>query len=139
MKDTNTAANYIKKLYMELQHEFPDAEIQIEPMPDPREFAKQKFANVNYRKQLEEWCECAKLQVDTVRQELMNDKTDASLQSNEATDNRMQNKKGVKMLIDEQEEQRWLEEFKHGGNVSKKPENNSLPRLFAGDELHLDT
>lgn len=55
MRITTTAANDVKRAYMQLQHEFPDAVIAFEPMPDPKTCGKKREGFFNYQMLLENW------------------------------------------------------------------------------------
>lgn len=55
LRITTTAANDVKRAYMQLQHEFPDAAIAFEPMPDPKTCGKKREGFFNYQMLLENW------------------------------------------------------------------------------------
>lgn len=55
MRMTMTAAKDVKRAYMQLQHEFPDAVVEIEPMPDPKKSGKKREGFITYQMQLENW------------------------------------------------------------------------------------
>lgn len=55
MRMTATAANDVKKAYMQLQHEFPDVAIAFDPMPDPKTCGKKREGFFNYQLLLEQW------------------------------------------------------------------------------------
>ena len=53
MRLTNSAANDVKKQYMQLQHEYPGIELQFEPMPNPQTAGKKREGFFNYQQQLD--------------------------------------------------------------------------------------
>ena len=68
MRMTNTAANDVKKAYMQLQHEFPDVSIAFEPMPDPKKCGKKREGFFTYQQQLEDWKDIALTQIANARE-----------------------------------------------------------------------
>ena len=68
MRMTNAAANDVKKAYMQLQHEFPTAALQFEPMPDPTKCGKKREGFFNYQQQLEDWKDRALTQIANARE-----------------------------------------------------------------------
>ena len=71
MKFTSNAANDVKKAYMQLQHEFPDVNIQFEPMPDPKTFGKKREGFNAYQQELTAWKDIAMTQINNARSQSM--------------------------------------------------------------------
>ena len=69
MRMTQTAANDIKKAYMQLQHEFPEAVIAFEPMPDPKACGKKREGFFTYQQMLNDWKDNAMMKINQVRTE----------------------------------------------------------------------
>ena len=82
---TNDAAGDIKKLYMQLQHEFPGIELQFEPMPNPQTVGKKREGFNIYKQQLKDWKDIAMKQIDNARRrntaEVVGDAVDAVKQN----------------------------------------------------------
>lgn len=68
MEKTNDAAGDIKKLYMQLQHEFPGIELQFEPMPNPQTVGKKREGFNIYKQQLKDWKDIAMTQINNARE-----------------------------------------------------------------------
>ena len=68
MRLTNSAAQDIKKLYMQLQHEFPGIELQFEPMPNPQTLGKKREGFFNYQQQLDNWKDNAMTLINNARE-----------------------------------------------------------------------
>ncbi len=68
MNMTNKAAKDIKKLYMQLQHEFPGIELEFEPMPNPQTVGKKREGFNSYQQQLDDWKDTAMTQIANARQ-----------------------------------------------------------------------
>ena len=68
MRLTNSAANDVKKAYMQLQHEFPGLALQFEPMPDPQKCGKKREGFFNYQQQLSNWKDIALTQIANERE-----------------------------------------------------------------------
>lgn len=68
MRLTNSAANDVKKQYMQLQHEYPGIELQFEPMPNPQTAGKKREGFFNYQQQLDNWKENAMTQINYARE-----------------------------------------------------------------------
>ena len=88
MRMTQTAANDVKKAYMQLQHEFPTVVLQFEPMPDPKKSGKKREGFFNYQQQLEDWKDFALTQIANAREKsteeiagniIMNDNRNAAI------------------------------------------------------------
>ena len=65
---TNSAANDVKKQYMQLQHEYPGIELQFEPMPNPQTAGKKREGFFNYQQQLDNWKDNAMTQINNARE-----------------------------------------------------------------------
>lgn len=68
MRLTNSAANDVKKQYMQLQHEYPGIELQFEPMPNPQTAGKKREGFFNYQQQLDNWKDNAMTQINNARE-----------------------------------------------------------------------
>ena len=68
MRLTNSAANDVKKQYMQLQHEYPGIELQFEPMPNPQTAGKKREGFFNYQQQLDIWKDNAMTQINNARE-----------------------------------------------------------------------
>lgn len=68
MRLTNSAANDVKKQYMQLQHEYPGIELQFEPMPNPKTAGKKREGFFNYQQQLDNWKDNAMTQINNARE-----------------------------------------------------------------------
>lgn len=68
MRLTNSAANDVKKQYMQLQHEYPGIELQFDPMPNPRTAGKKREGFFNYQQQLDNWKDNAMTQINNARE-----------------------------------------------------------------------
>ena len=68
MRLTNSAANDVKKQYMQLQHEYPRIELQFEPMPNPQTAGKKREGFFNYQQQLDNWKDNAMTQINNARE-----------------------------------------------------------------------
>lgn len=68
MRLTNSAANDVKKQYMQLQHEYPGIELQFEPMPNPQTAGKKREGFFNYQQQLDAWKDNAMTQINNARE-----------------------------------------------------------------------
>ena len=68
MRLTNSAANDVKKQYMQLQHEYPGIELQFEPMPNPQTAGKKREGFFNYQQQLDDWKDNAMTQINNARE-----------------------------------------------------------------------
>lgn len=68
MRLTNSAANDVKKQYMQLQHEYPGIELQFEPMPNPQTAGKKRKGFFNYQQQLDNWKDNAMTQINNARE-----------------------------------------------------------------------
>lgn len=68
MRLTNSAANDVKKQYMQLQHEYPGIELQFEPMPNPQTAGKKREGFFNYQQQLDIWKDNAMTQINNTRE-----------------------------------------------------------------------
>lgn len=69
MRMTNSAANDVKKAYMQLQHEFPGIILQFEAMPDPTTCGKKREGFFNYQQQLDDWKDLALTQIANAREQ----------------------------------------------------------------------
>ncbi len=67
MRLTSSVANDIKRAYMQLQHDFPDAVVAFEPMPDPKTCGKKREGFFNYQMLLEQWKTNALQQIENAR------------------------------------------------------------------------
>ncbi len=88
MRMTNSAANDVKKAYMQLQHEFPGIILQFEAMPDPTKCGKKREGFFNYQQQLDDWKDLAMTQIANAREQstkeiagdiMMNDNRNAAM------------------------------------------------------------
>ena len=68
MRLTNSAANDVKKQYMQLQHEYPGIELEFEPMPNPQTAGKKREGFFNYQQQLDNWKDNAMTQINNARE-----------------------------------------------------------------------
>lgn len=68
MRLTNSAANDVKKQYMQLQHEYPGIELQFDPMPNPQTAGKKREGFFNYQQQLDNWKDNAMTQINNARE-----------------------------------------------------------------------
>lgn len=68
MRLTNSAANDVKKQYMQLQHEYPGIELQFEPMPNPQTAGKKREGFFNYQQQLDNWKDNAMTQINNAHE-----------------------------------------------------------------------
>lgn len=68
MRLTNSAANDVKKQYMQLQHEYPGIELQFDPMPNPQTAGKKREGFFNYQQQLDIWKDNAMTQINNARE-----------------------------------------------------------------------
>ena len=68
MRLTNSAANDVKKQYMQLQHEYPGIELQFEPMPNPQTAGTKREGFFNYQQQLDNWKDNAMTQINNARE-----------------------------------------------------------------------
>lgn len=68
MRITQTAANDVKKAYMQLQHEYPGVTLSFEPMPDPKTCGKKREGFFNYQQQLDDWKDFAMTQIANARE-----------------------------------------------------------------------
>lgn len=68
MRLKNSAANDVKKQYMQLQHEYPGIELQFEPMPNPQTAGKKREGFFNYQQQLDNWKDNAMTQINNARE-----------------------------------------------------------------------
>ena len=68
MRITTSAYNTVKKQYMQLQHEYPDAVVNFEPMPDPQKCGKKREGFFNYQQQLDAWRDTALQQINDARE-----------------------------------------------------------------------
>lgn len=68
MRLTNSAANDVKKQYMQLQHEYPGIELQFEQMPNPQTAGKKREGFFNYQQQLDNWKDNAMTQINNARE-----------------------------------------------------------------------
>ena len=69
MRMTNSAANDVKKAYMQLQHEFPGISLEFEAMPDPTKCGKKREGFFNYQQQLDDWKDLAMTQIYNAREQ----------------------------------------------------------------------
>lgn len=67
MRLTSSTANDVKRAYMQLQHDFPDAVVAFEPMPDPKTCGKKREGFFNYQMLLEQWKTNAFQQIENAR------------------------------------------------------------------------
>ena len=68
MRLTNSAANDVKKQYMQLQHEYPGIELQFDPMPNPQTAGKKREGFFIYQHQLDIWKDNAMTQINNARE-----------------------------------------------------------------------
>ncbi len=69
MSFTTSAANDVKKAYMQLQHEFPDIVLDFESMPDPAKCGKKREGFNIYKQNLENWKNLALQQISDAREQ----------------------------------------------------------------------